>query len=69
MPPSERSPLPPSAQVLAANEAFYEAFRQRDMAAMEALWAQHAPVTCIHPGWEALVGRADVLSKIGRAHV
>jgi ketosteroid isomerase-like protein len=49
--------------VLAANRAFYRAFATRDLAAMEALWAEHAPVACIHPGWDALIGRAAVLAS------
>jgi PAS domain S-box-containing protein len=53
----------PDSEVIAANEAFYEAFRRHDHAAMEALWALREPIVCVHPGWEALVGRADVLSS------
>ncbi len=49
--------------ILFANEAFYRAFADRDVAAMEALWAQSAPVCCIHPGWEAIHGHDDVLSS------
>lgn len=49
--------------VLAANLAFYQAFAQRDGAAMARLWAERAPVTCIHPGWPALEGRAAVLES------
>jgi ketosteroid isomerase-like protein len=49
--------------VLAANAAFYAAFVARDMAAMEALWAQSVPVTCLHPGWNLLSGREDVLGS------
>ena len=49
--------------VLAANEAFYRAFAARDLAAMDALWAAEAPVACIHPGWDALVGRAAVMES------
>lgn len=49
--------------VLAANRAFYHAFASRDLAAMDALWAQHAPVACIHPGWDALIGRAAVMAS------
>ena len=30
---------------------------------MDALWASDAPVTCIHPGWEALYGREEVLES------
>jgi ketosteroid isomerase-like protein len=51
------------ADVLAANEAFYQAFNQKDIPAMEAVWAESAPVTCIHPGWTALSGRGPVLDS------
>ena len=37
--------------VLAANEEFYRAFGERDIARMDQLWACVAPVACIHPGW------------------
>ncbi len=47
--------------VLAANEAFYRAFRERDYHAMETLWAEELPVVCIHPGWSALTDRAAVM--------
>jgi ketosteroid isomerase-like protein len=56
-------PSSSEAAVLAANAAFYRAFAERDEAAMEALWAREAPVACVHPGWEALVGRAAVLES------
>ena len=49
--------------VLAANEAFYRAFAQRDMDAMAELWASEAPVACTHPGWPVLLGRDDVLAS------
>ena len=48
-------------EVLEANEAFYRAFAARDVPAMEALWAVHAPVACVHPGWDVLDGREEVL--------
>ena len=51
------------AGVLAANRAFYRAFVARDLAAMTALWAETAPVACIHPGWDALTGRTAVLAS------
>ncbi len=47
--------------VLFANEAFYRAFADRDMPAMEALWSRRSPVACIHPGWNALTDRAEVM--------
>ena len=49
--------------VLAANEEFYRAFTARDLAAMDALWAEQTPVACIHPGWDALVGRDMVMES------
>jgi ketosteroid isomerase-like protein len=48
-------------EVLAANEAFYRAFRERNLTAMAALWAKGAPVACMHPGMTALTGREAVL--------
>ncbi len=51
------------AAVLAANEEFYRAFRERDVARMDQLWACIAPVACIHPGWAPLHGRSQVLES------
>jgi ketosteroid isomerase-like protein len=51
------------AAALAANDAFYDAFNQKDMALMEAIWAGSADVTCIHPGWNLLRGRDAVLES------
>lgn len=49
--------------LLAANAAFYDAFARRDIASMDRLWARRAPVACIHPGWNALRGREQVMSS------
>jgi ketosteroid isomerase-like protein len=49
--------------VLAANEAFYRAFNQKDPEAMDGLWARVAPVRCIHPGWNVLTGRDPVMES------
>ena len=46
-----------------ANDAFYLAFNMRDLPSMEALWAKHHPVVCIHPGWPPLFGREEVLQS------
>jgi ketosteroid isomerase-like protein len=51
------------ALVLAANQAFYDAFARGDLAAIEAIWAERAPVACIHPGWDALHGRDEVIAS------
>lgn len=53
----------PEADVLAANQTFYEAFARGDLAALEDLWARRAPVACVHPGWDALHGRNEVLAS------
>ena len=50
-------------EVLAANAAFYRAFAARDVEAMDALWARHTPVACVHPGWHALTGRDAVMAS------
>jgi ketosteroid isomerase-like protein len=49
--------------VLAANEAFYAAFARGDFAAMQALWAQDAPVACVHPGWPPLQDRVKIMQS------
>jgi hypothetical protein len=30
---------------------------------MARVWSEHAPVVCIHPGWNVLKGRASVLES------
>ncbi len=42
--------------VLATNQAFYQAFEQLDINAMELLWSKSPNVSCIHPGRAALKG-------------
>ena len=49
--------------VLLANAAFYDAFAQRNVDAMDGVWARESPVTCIHPGWNVLAGREAVLAS------
>ena len=49
--------LDPARLLLAANEAFYDAFNARDLGAMAELLAADVPVACIHPGWAPLIGR------------
>ena len=55
--------MPEQAAVLFANDAFYVAFAGGDMAAMDEVWAEDAPVTCIHPGWRPLEGREEVMAS------
>ena len=48
--------------ILAANAAYYRAFSTGDFAAMSRIWADDA-VSCVHPGWSALVGRDAVVES------
>jgi ketosteroid isomerase-like protein len=50
-------------ELLAANRGFYVAFRNRDVAALDNLWARKHPVAVIHPGWPPLFGREAVLGS------
>jgi len=50
-------------EVLAQNRAFYAAFRQRDLDSMDQLWATQAKVACVHPGWQPIRGRAQVMAS------
>ncbi len=53
--------MPDTDAVLFANEAFYQAFIERDLEAMEGLWSHLLPVSCIHPGWGAVYGLEEVM--------
>lgn len=55
--------MEPADAVLEANTDFYVAFARGDDAAMERLWAHGPAITCIHPGWQALVGRDAVMES------
>jgi ketosteroid isomerase-like protein len=46
--------------VLAANEAFYQAFEASDLDAMSDVWDHGERVVCTHPGWSTLRGWAAV---------
>ncbi len=48
--------------ILAANAAYYEAFASADFRKMSRIWADQ-DVTCVHPGWPALVGRPAILQS------
>ncbi|HEY6335991.1 MAG TPA: nuclear transport factor 2 family protein, partial [Alphaproteobacteria bacterium] len=51
------------ATVLAVNEAFYRAFADRDLTAMDKVWARVVEVACVHPGWAPLYGRDAVMES------
>ncbi len=59
-------------QLLAANREFYRAFTERDLPAMQNLWARRAPLACVHPGWAPLTDRDSVLKSwqqlLGNGH-
>ncbi|MFX4593036.1 nuclear transport factor 2 family protein, partial [Acinetobacter baumannii] len=48
-------------KVIAANAAFYAAFTTGDFDGMEQMWADDEGISCIHPGWPAIIGRATVI--------
>jgi len=49
--------------VLAANRAFYRAFNDRDVDAMQALWAPTGAMVCLHPGQGPLHERSEILAS------
>ena len=49
-------------EILAANAAYYRAFRMGDDALMGRVW-QDGEITCVHPGWPPIHGRAAVLAS------
>lgn len=49
--------------VLAANEAFYTAFRDGDYGVMQTLWSHTHEVTVYHPGWPGIAGRDEVMES------
>lgn len=49
--------------VLFANEAFYTAFQTGDLAQMRQVWAEHRTISCIHPGWQPLIGQDEVMES------
>ena len=52
-----------TAELLLANETFYEAFAAGDIDAMDGLWARAKTVACVHPGQDVLVGRETVMGS------
>jgi ketosteroid isomerase-like protein len=56
VPDGEAEVDPDTQALLAANAQFYEAFEQRDLDSMSALWERTPRVVCTHPGWSTLRG-------------
>lgn len=46
--------------VLAANQAFYNAFGDRNLQKMTAIWWQGSTSLCIHPGSQPIVGWSNI---------
>jgi ketosteroid isomerase-like protein len=46
-----------------ANASFYEAFERLDLEHMQRLWARSVQVTCVHPGWDMVVGYDAVVQS------
>ena len=53
----------PLKEVLSTNAAFYEALATGDFGLMQKVWSNTDDVTCIHPGWEILSNRKEVLDS------
>lgn len=51
------------AEILEANDSFYQAFAGRDYDGMQALWSETSTVVCIHPGWPPIRGREGVMKS------
>jgi ketosteroid isomerase-like protein len=49
--------------VLAANQAFYDAFEAADLDAMSNRWEHSDRVVCTHPGWATLRGWGKVVAS------
>jgi len=56
--------MPEEVAVLFANDAFYAAFASRDMEAMQDVWSGNVNLRCIHPGWDEISGRENVLDSL-----
>ena len=46
-----------------ANAAFYAAFQSLDLDAMANLWARGVQVSCVHPGWDLVLGYEAVMQS------
>lgn len=44
------------------NAEFYKALEAQSVQKMDAVWLQEEWVSCVHPGWEMIVGWKDVRS-------
>jgi ketosteroid isomerase-like protein len=49
--------------ILAANAAFYAAFAAGNIEELVRVWADHDEISCVHPGWPAIIGHATVIGS------
>ena len=56
----------PEDALRSANTRFYAAFESLDLAEMEAVWSHDDGVTCVHPGWDLLLGWDEVRERWAR---
>jgi hypothetical protein len=47
--------------IIATNAAFYAAFAAGNIDDVVRLWADDVEISCVHPGWPAIVGHAAVI--------
>lgn len=52
-----------TAHALFAADAFYLAFANKDIDAMDELWAREVALVCIHPGWPRLTEREAIMES------
>src|SRR5690606_4046465 len=53
-----------TAAIETVNQEFYTAIEDADLDRMTEIWAEDTPdgqVSCVHPGWNLLAGRSEVL--------
>jgi ketosteroid isomerase-like protein len=51
------------AALRAASAKFYKVFERLDLEAMAELWARGVPVSCVHPGWDLVLGYQSVMES------
>lgn len=51
------------ADILAANAAYYQVFVSGDFPGMRRIWADAEDISCVHPGWPALLSREEILES------
>ncbi len=62
-PPTTNEDMSEKQAVLAANEAFYAAFRAADFEAMDRLWSRRRNVSVFHPNWPGINTRDAVMES------